>query len=130
MHVGQEGPLEGPSSSGPCKQFAFTDVDQTSVNGLSFNLPSGWDYFASDRIRPAPILPPKSSVPLVVLNPEMRDKLRRYQRRSSWLPGLIDRLVLSYPFPFEGEVRPGSYSAQSKNTDYFNIEIGDNLPRV
>jgi len=104
MNVGQEGPLEGPSSGDPHKQFALTDVDQTSVNGPSFNLPSGWDYFASDKIRAAPVLPPKSFVPLVVLNAEMRDKLRRYQRRSIWLPGLIDRLVLSYPFPFEGEV--------------------------
>ncbi len=122
MHVGQEGPLEGPSSSGPCKQFAFTDVDQTSVNGLSFNLPSGWDYFASDRIRHSSHSSSKIFCPSSRADPEMRDKLRRYQRRSSWLPGLIDRLVLSYPFPFEGEVRPGSYSAQSKNTDYFNIE--------
>ena len=47
---------------------------------------------------------PKSYVPVVVLTAKMRGALRRYQRRSTWLPSLISHLLLAYPYPLEGEV--------------------------
>lgn len=99
--------LETPITRGLTPSHPWVDgIEKHSSNGPSSIEPSS--SWGAENSPAPPILPPRSFVPLVVLRTELRDKLRQYQKRTPWLPCLINRLALAYPFPFEGEVRPGS----------------------